>query len=63
MEEYYTTQEIAEMLRAHPRTIIKYINDKILKASKIGIGWKVSEKDLRRSIESRANTGRPISGD
>ena len=55
MEKYYTTKEIAEMLRVHPRTIIKYIGEKSLKASKVGVGWKIAQGDLRKFVESRAN--------
>lgn len=56
MERYYTTKEAAETFEVHRRTIIKYIDEKKLKASKIGVGWKISEKDLKEFIESRANT-------
>jgi len=63
MEKYCTTKEIAQMLKVHPRTIMKHISNKTLRASKIGVGWKIGEKDLRKFIECRANINRPIGGD
>ena len=56
MKKYYTTKEVAKMLRVHPRTIIKYIAENTLKASKVGVGWIISEKDIELFLDFRSNT-------
>lgn len=54
-KKYYTTQEIADILKLGLRTIQNYINDGKLKAYKIGKGWRVEEDDLQEFIKSRSN--------
>ena len=44
--EYYTVEQISNMLAIHPKTIQRYIREGKLRASKIGKGWRVSGHDL-----------------
>ena len=48
---YYSVDQIAKMLRMHPKTIQRYIREGKLSAVKIGKGWRVSGHDLSRFME------------
>jgi excisionase family DNA binding protein len=50
-ENYYTVDQISQMLRIHPKTIQRYIREGKLNATKIGKGWRVSGHDLSRFTE------------
>lgn len=45
-EKYYTVDEIAEMIKIHPKTVQRYIREGKLRASKVGKGWRISGHDL-----------------
>lgn len=45
-EKYYTVDEIAEVLKIHPKTIQRYIREGKLNANKVGKSWRVSGHDL-----------------
>ncbi len=51
-EQYYTVEQISEMLKMHPKTIQRYIREGKLNAVKIGKGWRVSGHDLSTFMES-----------
>lgn len=51
-ENYYTVEQVAEMLKMHPKTIQRYIREGKLNAVKIGKGWRVSGHDLSVFMES-----------
>lgn len=40
MKEFYTTKEFAELLSVHPRTVIRLIKEKRIRAVNAGIGKK-----------------------
>lgn len=44
--KYYTVDEIAEMIKIHPKTVQRYIREGRLKATKVGKSWRVSGHDL-----------------
>ncbi len=50
--EYYTVEQISNMLAIHPKTIQRYIREGKLRASKIGKGWRVSGHDLSVFVEN-----------
>jgi len=52
--QYYTVEQISEMLKMHPKTIQRYIREGKLNAVKIGKGWRVSGHDLSIFMESDA---------
>lgn len=56
LDKYYSVEETAEILQAHPDTIRRYIRQKKLRAARIGKSYRVSEKDLQSFIESRMQT-------
>jgi excisionase family DNA binding protein len=51
----YTTQEVAEMLKITPSSVIKLIKNKELKAKKIARKWRISENHLAEFMESDLN--------
>jgi excisionase family DNA binding protein len=50
-EKYYTVEEIAELIKIHPKTIQRYIREGRLKANKVGKSWRVSGHDLSTFTE------------
>lgn len=51
-ENYYSVEQISEMLSIHPKTIQRYIREGKLFASKIGKSWRVTGHDLSLFIEN-----------
>jgi len=49
--KFYTTEEIAEMLKLNVRTVRAMINQKRLRAVKIGNEYRVTDDHLRQFIE------------
>jgi excisionase family DNA binding protein len=47
----YTTQEVAEILKVHQRTIFRYIKSGRLKAVKTG-HWRIKKEDFDKFINS-----------
>ena len=56
-KDYYTVEQISEMLNIHPKTIQRYIREGKLHAAKIGKSWRISGHDLSVFIESEGNNG------
>ncbi len=50
--DYYTVDQISNMLNIHPKTIQRYIREGKLRAAKIGKGWRVNGHDLSTFIEN-----------
>ena len=42
----YTVAEAARRLKLHERTILRFIRDGKLKATRVGRGWRVAARDL-----------------
>jgi len=57
-KEYYTVEQISEMLNIHPKTIQRYIREGRLRATKVGKGWRVTGHDLSLFVESDGDKGR-----
>ena len=51
LNKYYSVDEIAELLKIHPKTIQRYIREGRLKANKVGKSWRVSGHDLSSFTE------------
>lgn len=52
---YYSVEQISEMLGVHSKTIQRYIREGKIRASKIGKSWRVSGDDLSRFTEQTSN--------
>lgn len=50
-DRYYTVDEIAEMIKIHPKTVQRYIREGRLRATKVGKSWRVSGHDLSTFTE------------
>ncbi len=56
----YNVTELKEILKLHPKTILRFINEGKLNARKIGRSWMVSEEELRRYCHAEfAETNNP----
>lgn len=53
-EERLTINQVAEKLGIHERTVLRYIHNKELRATRIG-RWYVRPEDLEEFIRSRTN--------
>lgn len=56
-KDYYTVEQISEMLNIHPKTIQRYIREGRLRAAKIGKSWRVTGNDLSLFVESSGAEG------
>jgi excisionase family DNA binding protein len=54
IEKLLTINEIAKILRVHPRTINRYIESGRLKASKLGV-WRIKQSDLNAFLDDSSN--------
>src|SRR6056297_521017 len=45
-KEYYTVQQIAQLLDLHEKTIQRYIREGKIKAQKMGKSWRVTKENL-----------------
>lgn len=61
VKDYYTVEQISNMLNIHPKTIQRYIREGKLRAVKIGKGWRITGHDLSAFVESDSYE-RPSSG-
>ncbi len=53
--KFYTTEEIAEMLRLNVQTVRNLLLDKRLGGIKIGKEWRISEEDLAKFFQENRN--------
>ena len=51
-DQYFTVDEIAELIKIHPKTIQRYIREGKLKAGKVGKSWRISGHDLSTFTEA-----------
>ncbi|UWG96562.1 helix-turn-helix domain-containing protein [Dehalobacter sp. DCM] len=56
-KDYYTVEQISDMLDIHPKTIQRYIREGRLRATKIGKSWRVTGHDLSIFVESSHDKG------
>lgn len=53
--KFYTTQEVADILKITPSSVIKLIKRRNLKAKKIARKWRISKKHLEEFMETDLN--------
>lgn len=44
---FYSVTDLCEILKLHPKTVLRFINEGKIKAQKIGRSWRVSQDALR----------------
>ena len=49
-KEYYSPDEVAELLGLHVRTIRRFIREDRLKATRVGKQYRIAESDLKKLI-------------
>ena len=54
--KFYSTEEIAEMLKISKRTVFRYIHAGTLHAVKIGKYWRVSQESLEAFLQEQKRT-------
>ena len=57
IKDYYTVEQISDMLNIHPKTIQRYIREGRLRATKIGKSWRITGHDLSVFIENNSAEG------
>jgi excisionase family DNA binding protein len=53
MEELLTVQEVAKILKVHPKTVKSYIDAGELKASWLGNRWRIKTKSVEGFVDER----------
>lgn len=55
LDRLHTIREVADYLRADPKTVRRWITSGDLASFKVGREWRVADKDLRRFLNQRWN--------
>jgi excisionase family DNA binding protein len=53
MDKLYTVQEVAMLLKVHPKTIKNYIDSNKIKASWFGNRWRIKESAIKEFVNER----------
>jgi excisionase family DNA binding protein len=57
--EYLTNDEVAKILRVHPRTVDRWLKRGMLKGYKLGNGktslWRISKNEVKKFLEKHKN--------
>jgi excisionase family DNA binding protein len=67
MDEWYTTDEVAKLLKVHPESVRRWLRTGEMRGSQLGdrTGWRVSREEVGRFMRERENipengrSGRP----
>ncbi|GMQ56559.1 helix-turn-helix domain-containing protein [Vallitalea sediminicola] len=53
--KFYTVDQVADMLKIHPKTVRKYVREGKLRGTKVGKQWRVTGHDLSLFMEGEEN--------
>lgn len=53
---FYTTEEVADLLKVHVKTIREMIKSKRLQAVKVGQEYRITDEQIRHYIEENKTT-------
>jgi len=56
---FYSIQELTDILKLHPKTILRFIHEGKIKAQKIGRSWRVSQAALKEYAHAELATPAP----
>jgi chromosome partitioning protein len=59
MDQYLTTEEAAERLKVSVQTVVRYIKDSKLPATKVGKSYRIRQGDLDRMLGHAPDTSHP----
>lgn len=48
---FYTTEEVADLLKVHPKTVREMIKSKRLQAIRVGQEYRITDEQIRQYIE------------
>jgi len=51
INEFYTVEQVAEILKVHWQTVLNYIKSSKLNAVKLGKGYRISKEALNQFIK------------
>lgn len=61
MDEILTSEQVAKLLQVHPFTVLKFIKNGKLKASKIGRVYRIRRSEVERFLDSNLeSTEKPV---
>ena len=52
---FYTTEEVAEIFKMHPKTIRRMCKNGEIRAMKLGGEYRISEEDLKKCIDEHTS--------
>jgi excisionase family DNA binding protein len=55
-EKYLTLREVAEILKLDPHTVRRYAAKGIIKATKMGMRWRIPESEAYRILQEGWDT-------
>ena len=53
---FYTTEEVADILKVHVKTVREMIKSKRLQAVKVGQEYRITDEQIRQYIEENKTT-------
>ena len=56
-EEVYTVEHAAERLKLHPKTVLRFIRDRRLRATRLGKSYRILRSDLEALIRQGGGAG------
>ncbi len=57
IENFFTTEQVANILQVHPFTILKFIKQGKLKGVKLGRVYRIKESEVKNFLEGRMTSG------
>lgn len=51
IEDFYTVEQVSNILNVHPKTVQRYIREGKLRATKIGKSWRITRHNLSNFTE------------
>lgn len=54
MENFFTTEQVANILQVHPFTILKFIKQGKLKGIKLGRVYRIKESEVQAFLDGRS---------
>ena len=57
IENFFTTEQVANILQVHPFTILKFIKQGKLNGVKLGRVYRIKESDVKNFLEGRMTSG------
>jgi len=53
MDKFYTREEVAKILRVHPRTILLWVHTGKLQATRVGRKWLIAKESVIKALENQ----------